>query len=276
MYQLTDEQKAALIARYSGRFHVPLLSYGTVRDYCDSCDHLPWLASVQNDLKDLQRPWTVKAALGLVPVGSRLLEIGSGQPLVAAFLAELGYKVTVVDPYDGSGGGPTEFDTFVQLYPKVQIVRRPFQANLPELANQTFDGIYSISVLEHIPAPDLTSIVDAISCHLTPGGCVFHSVDCVIEGADAVYHVEQCKRVALYHKMMTKGLPTDAEDITTLFETARHDLETCYLSAAGHNLWRGAQPYETFPFRKVLSFQFATNRRNGQTSLAIPQGEIAL
>jgi len=29
MYQLTDEQKAALIARYSGRFHVPLLSYGT-------------------------------------------------------------------------------------------------------------------------------------------------------------------------------------------------------------------------------------------------------
>ena len=53
-----------------------------------------------------------------------------------------------------------------------------------------------------------------------------------------------------------EGMPVD-RDIAKLFERARHDLETCYLSAAGHNLWRGAQPYETFPFRKVLSFQLA-------------------
>lgn len=53
MYQLTDEQKAALIARYSGRFHVPLLSYGTCVTTAIACDHLPWLASVQNDLRDL-------------------------------------------------------------------------------------------------------------------------------------------------------------------------------------------------------------------------------
>ncbi len=261
MYQLTDEQKAALIARYSGRFQVPLLSYGTVRDYCDSCDNLPWLSSVQNDLKDLQRPWTVKATLGLVPLGSRLLEIGAGQPLVAACLAELGYEVTVVDPYDGSGGGPTEFDRFVQVYPKVQILRRTFQADLPELANQTFDGIYSISVLEHIPAPELAEIVNAISCYVRPGGSVFHSVDCVIEGTGAAYHIEQCQRIIVHHNTLMERMPIDTEDIAKLFETARYDLETCYLSAAGHNMWRGTQPYETFPFRKVLSFQFATNRR---------------
>jgi SAM-dependent methyltransferase len=258
---LTDEQKAALIARYSGRFHVPPLSYGTVRDYCDSCDNLPWLSSVQNDLKDLQRPWTVKAVLGLVPLGSRLLEIGAGQPLVAACLAELGYQVTVVDPYDGSGGGPTEFDRFVQLYPSVQILRRTFQAELPELAKQTFDGIYSISVLEHIPAPELAAIINAISSYLRPGGWVFHSIDCVIEGASAAYHIEQCKRITAHHNTLMEGMAVDTGDIVKLFERARHDLETCYLSAAGHNLWRGAQPYETFPFRKVLSFQFATNRR---------------
>jgi SAM-dependent methyltransferase len=267
MYQLTDEQKAALIARYSGRFHVPLLSYGTVRDYCDSCDNLPWLSSVQNDLKDLQRPWTVKAALGLVPLGSRLLEIGAGQPLVAACLAELGYKVTVVDPYDGSGGGPTQFDEFVQLYPKVQVLRRTFQPDLPELANETFDGIYSISVLEHIPPPKLAPIFDAISSHLRPGGWVFHSVDCVIEGPGAAYHIEQCKRITLHHNASIGGMPIDTEEIAKLFHRARQDLETHYLSAASHNLWRGAQPYETFPFRKVLSFQLATNRSNHSRSL---------
>jgi SAM-dependent methyltransferase len=190
-----------------------------------------------------------------------LLEIGAGQPLVAACLAELGYQVIVVDPYDGSGGGPTEFDRFVQLYPSVQILRRTFQAELPELAKQTFDGIYSISVLEHIPAPELAAIINAISSYLRPGGWVFHSIDCVIEGASAAYHIEQCKRITAHHNTLMEGMAVDTGDIVKLFERARHDLETCYLSAAGHNLWRGAQPYETFPFRKVLSFQFATNRR---------------
>src|SRR4029077_4840355 len=134
MYQLTDEQEAALIARYSGRFHVPLRSYGTVRDYCDSYDHLPWIASVQNDLKDLQRPWTIKATLGLLPPPARLLEIGAGEPLVAACLAQIGYEVTVVDPYDGSGGGEQVVELFTQAYPQVRIIRAPFQLGLPDLA----------------------------------------------------------------------------------------------------------------------------------------------
>src|SRR5712692_5097989 len=99
MRSFSPTEKDALLKRYAGRFPIKAFDYGTVRDYCDSCDHLPWLSSAQNDLKDLQRPWTVKAALGLLAPGSRLLEIGAGQPLVAAFLAELGYDVTVIDPY---------------------------------------------------------------------------------------------------------------------------------------------------------------------------------
>src|SRR6266851_3507891 len=170
MQALSPMERTALIERYASKFPVEPLAYGTVRDYCDSCDHLPRLSTLQNDLKDLQRPWTVKAALGLLAPGSRLLEIGAGQPLVAAFLAELGYDVTVIDPYDGSGGGPTEFDKFVQLYPRVSIIRGHFGPGLPELANETFDGIYSISVLEHVPEPGLGRIFAALSGHLRPGG----------------------------------------------------------------------------------------------------------
>src|SRR5882762_1843803 len=257
MYQLTDEQKAALIARYSGRFHVPPLSYGTVRDYCDSCDNLPWLSSVQNDLKDLQRPWTVKAALGLVPLGSRLLEIGAGQPLAAASLAELGYKVTVVDPYDGSGGGPTEFDKFVELYPKVRLIRSQFGTALPELMNESFDGIYSVSVLEHVPEPDLERLFQALSIRLKPGGYSFHSIDCVTEGDGTQYHLEHCCRIFGYQCRMTDEGTQDGQDFLAIIEKADQDLETCYLSAAGHNLWRGSIRYDAFPFRKVLSIQTA-------------------
>src|SRR5438067_9785920 len=192
MQEPTHTEIDNLIRRYSGRFPVPMFSYGTVRDYCDSCDNLPWLSSVQNDLKDLQRPWTVKATLGLLPPGSRLLEIGAGQPLVAAWLANLGYRVTIVDPYDGSGGGPLEFDRFVQLYPKVRIIRSRLEANLPELEGELFDGIYSISVLEHISEPALGALFQAISAYLPPDGRSFHSVDCVSEGNDASYHFDHC------------------------------------------------------------------------------------
>ena len=62
------------------------------------------------DLKDVQRPWVLKAIVGAVPPGSRLLEIGAGEPLVAELLARLGYDVTVVDPYDGRDRGPTDLE----------------------------------------------------------------------------------------------------------------------------------------------------------------------
>ncbi len=138
MHRLDDTEKAALVEHYAVKFRVKPFDYGTVRDYCDSCDHLPCLSTLQNDLKDLQRPWTVKAALGLLPPGSRLLEIGAGQPLVAALLAELGYDVTVIDPYDGSGRGPTEVENFMQLYPNIRIIRDQFRLGVPELKNQIF------------------------------------------------------------------------------------------------------------------------------------------
>src|SRR5712664_1915654 len=92
--------------RYREKPPFPELSYGTVRDYCDSADFFPQLDRHQKDLKTVERPWAVKAILNRVPPGGRLLEIGSGEPLAAATLAGLGYDVTVCDPFDGSGNGP--------------------------------------------------------------------------------------------------------------------------------------------------------------------------
>jgi SAM-dependent methyltransferase len=257
MHEITPAEKAALIERYGGRFSVPFCSYGTVEDYCDSCDHLPWLSYVQNDLKDLQRPWTIKAALDFLPPPARLLEVGAGQPLVAGSLAQLGYNVTVVDPYDGSGGGPQEFELFSQAYPQVRIIRAQFQTGLPELAELSFDGIYSISVLEHIAKPALASLFEAVSRHLRSGGYSFHSIDCVVKGAAANHHFEQALVVLTHQSAIGGKLPLQGNELPALLHCADADLETCYLSAVGHNLWRGALPYASFPFRKVLSLQTA-------------------
>ena len=73
---------------------------------------------IDGDLKNVQRPWAVKAVLANVPPPARLLEIGGGEPIVSGFLSELGYDVTLVDPYDGFGNGPTDY----------QALRRAFSA----------------------------------------------------------------------------------------------------------------------------------------------------
>src|SRR5947207_559477 len=109
---LSREQKSDLLERYGGQFRIAELTHGTVSDFCDSCDHIPYLTNIQGDLKDLQRPAALKAILGLCRPGSSVLEVGAGEPYVSHMLSELGYTVTVVDPYDGSGRGPTEFEHY--------------------------------------------------------------------------------------------------------------------------------------------------------------------
>src|SRR5256885_2522450 len=139
-----------IVARFSTSKQVSETSYATVRDYCESLDELPQITAVDGDLKNVQRPWAVKAILANVPPPARLLEIGGGEPIVSGFLTELGYDVTLVDPYDGFGNGPTEYERYTQQFPHVKIVREYFRPGLAGLAARSFDAILSISVLEHM------------------------------------------------------------------------------------------------------------------------------
>lgn len=266
---LAPSRPEALLSRYAGAFPVEPLGYGTVRDYCDSCDGVPELAAVQGDLKDIQRPWTVKAILGLVPPGGRVLEVGGGEPLVAGALAELGYDATLVDPYDGSGRGPQEYEYYVTNFPKVRIVRQLFGPGLAELAGERFDAIFSVSVLEHVPpGATLDGLFQGIAEHLVPGGWSLHCVDCVARGEADAFHLAQCVRVLAWQERLAgrDEVNNAAGEISALVLRAQGDLETYYLSAEGHNRWRGAMPYADFPYRRVLSVQFAERKPAGDPS----------
>jgi hypothetical protein len=103
------------------------LSYPTVKDFCDSVENFKDLCSLNGDLKNVQRPWLVKTILRILPEGSKLLEIGAGEPKVADFLNKLEYKVTIIDPYDGTGNGPTEFEYFKKCYPDIRIIKNYFE-----------------------------------------------------------------------------------------------------------------------------------------------------
>ena len=178
-----------LVRRYA-QTKFPPLSYATVRDYCDSADHLKILGGM-NDLKDVQRPWTAKAMLGELKPGGSILEIGAGEPLVASLMQSLGWNVTACDPYDGSGHGPTEYSRYCKMYPRVKIVRSVFDAAVAEPMRGQLDAVYSISVLEHVQGADLEKLFAGIETALKPGGLSLHCADAVVQGNGTEFHIEQ-------------------------------------------------------------------------------------
>jgi SAM-dependent methyltransferase len=228
----------------------PRISVATVADYVESYELLPLLATNAGDLKDVQRPWAVKAIFGSVPRHSRLCEIGAGEPLVADILQRSGYSVTVVDPYRGLGQGPTEFEPFKTKYPNLRFIRELFSNNVPGLVDGEFDAIYSISVLEHVHFDLLNSVTTGIHRYLKPSGRHIHAIDYVLAGNGDEYHFELLRRLSTdFH--ISSGL------LMHTLSDATKNPETYFLSAEAHNRWRGDLPYSEFPMRKVISIQLS-------------------
>jgi SAM-dependent methyltransferase len=247
-----------IIARFSGVSRPAGTSYATVRDYCESLDELPAITGMDGDLKNVQRPWAVKAVIAAVRPPARVLEIGGGEPIVSGFLSELGYEVTLVDPYDGFGNGPTDYQRYVEEFPHVNIVREYFGPGLPALGPQSFDAIFSISVIEHIPADSLHQCFDAIAGFLSPGGASIHCFDFILQGHGEAYDVQQAQKILAEQQRITNTSPSVSFD--ELLQSVRQDVETFFLSPQGHHHWRGGQLYPAFPFRKVVSLQMVGRR----------------
>jgi len=181
--------------QYKG-FRTAPISYATVRDFANGVDYLPELAAISKDLKDAQRAWMLKSIIGSVPAGGRLLEIGTGDPHVVHWLSQLGYQIVVVDPYDGSGHGPTDFEFYREHFPDVKFIRENFSDNVSGLADQSFDCIYSISVVEHIPHSALKDVMTGIRRYQKPGAITIHAVDHVLKGMGYAHHRKTLQVIA--------------------------------------------------------------------------------
>ncbi|PTM45281.1 class I SAM-dependent methyltransferase [Phreatobacter oligotrophus] len=226
---------------------MPRVAVGTVADHCDSVDHFGPLATHQGDMKDMQRCWVMKAILATAHPGAKLLEIGAGEPVVAGLLARLGYDVTIIDPYDGCGNGPTSFDHYCSEYPDVRF-RREYLNELTVIEPE-FDVIYSISVLEHVPLDNMANLFEGVRKASVEGAVYIHAVDHVLRGIGSDYHLDMLTHVAA-------DCHIRASDLADALDFAADDPDTYFLSAEAHNRWRGATPYEQFPMRRCISVQF--------------------
>jgi hypothetical protein len=162
----------------------------------------------------------------------------------------MGYQIVVVDPYDGSGHGPTDFEFYQDHFPDVKFIRENFSDNVSGLDEQSFDCIYSISVLEHIPHPALEHVIRGIRRYQKPGVNTIHAVDHVLMGMGSAHHRQTLSIIA-------ENLGISDYDLESTLHKAELDVETYFLSAESHNMWRGSIPYDDFPMRRCISVQFS-------------------
>jgi uncharacterized UPF0146 family protein len=205
---------------------------------------MPGLAGANFDMKDLQRCWMIKAILGSVEIGAKLVEIGAGEPLVAGALSRIGYDVTVVDPYDGSGNGPREYDSFRTAYPDLKFVREQFPP--AQSLGADLGAVYSISVLEHVPLEAIDAVMGGAAALLGEGGSQIHAVDHVLAGWGAEEHLEKLRRIAA-------GMGVAEPDLEAAIASLTDDPDTYFVSAESHNRWRGALPYDQYEMRRIVS-----------------------
>jgi glycosyltransferase involved in cell wall biosynthesis len=241
-----------IIGLYEGVYKLPLLGYATVRDYCESVDEMRCLATINGDLKNVQRPWAVKTVLGNVARGGRILEIGAGEPWIADMLNRAGYEAWVVDPYDGSGNGPVAMAQFMAECPKIRFLRDEFTDDILDIPPGTFDCVYSVSLLEHLTPDALHALARGTVKFLKPSGFTFHAIDHIQRGMG---HREDMERLELLSCLFGIG----SVELHATLQRLDRDLDAYTLSAEGLNQWRGFRPYEQFRMRKWVSLQIATD-----------------
>lgn len=124
----------------------------------------------EHTLKDIQDTFILSLLKGMK--GKRILEIGGGNSRVAQALAR-DNEVWLVDGFEGKDGGPAK----VPNLPGVKIVVGYMGQYLKELRDGYFDYIFSISVIEHVPAKSYADCFRDIARVLAPGGQTIHAID---------------------------------------------------------------------------------------------------
>ena len=247
----TDGQLANIASMYRGQFKTLPLSYATIRDFRDSLDYLHPIATAGEDLKDSRRPWVPKAILCLVPPCSRVLEIGDGEPFVADILDRLGYAVWIVDPFDRSAHGPLDYEMPGTECPGVRFVRGVFGEQVLQAPPGGFDCIFSISVLERVPAEIREGIFAGMKKYLRPSGRSVHALHHMHKGS-----VDDERYTKLKSIVRKSGF--EEIELTQLIASMDSDPETRYFSAESHNSLRGSLSSDEIRMSVCVSIQMAS------------------
>jgi hypothetical protein len=137
-------------------------------------------------------PVVAKLITEILPPGSRLIDVGAGVTPLAPFLTSRGYVVDTVDPSPTIRSWPPQPDWnewYFLDYGSVGLANRSWNCTLDKLPRRPpSDGIYSISVIEHVTAAARRSLLSDISARTRPGGLVVLTID-LVPGTDELWNL---------------------------------------------------------------------------------------
>lgn len=145
----------------------------------------PGFTDDQWGIKAHNRPWIEEA--GRFASGQRVIEVGGAYSRLPEYLGtKYGVEPWIADDF-GKGspdvqlwsrwGDPTELPA---KHPGVHYVFRRLGEVAPELPDEHFDRVFSVSTLEHIPRAARRSVLADMHRILAPGGMELHTIDIAV------------------------------------------------------------------------------------------------
>lgn len=124
----------------------------------------------RGNIKDFQDAFALSLMQG--QSGMAVLEMGGGDSRVLRELAPKN-ECWNVDIFQGKDGGPA----YVPEIPGVKTVMGLMGQFLPDVPSNHFDYVFSVSVVEHIPAANLKAVFEDCMRVLKPNGIMAHAID---------------------------------------------------------------------------------------------------
>lgn len=231
--------------------------YALIRKYEEEFPEAAAPLKLRGMLKDFQNLFCLDQILTRLPDGGRLLEIGGGSCLMMRTLARARpgkYECWNLDPLDGSGNGPRsqaharEGETPMRALNGITIVEERIGAFTPALENASFDCIFSVSVMEHIPIRDWPKCFDDMHRLLKPGGFACHAVD--LHPLDRQTAEDRLMMLRLAQDKLFRAA---ASDMIPSIEQVRTDPETLSASPFEYARWLRYMNEPDGPYRRVAS-----------------------
>ena len=136
-----------------------------------------------NTTREFEYPWAHAQLQGAK--NADILEIGGGLSGFQFTLAKLGHKMTNLDPgLAARGKGWTvNNDAMATLNKKfgTSVTLKNCFIEEANLADESFDYVMSISTIEHIPEPDIETILSHVKRVLRPGGKFILTLDLFLD-----------------------------------------------------------------------------------------------
>lgn len=126
-----------------------------------------------------------------------IAEIGGGESRILPIMAKRNTCYNI-EKFEGVDGGPTG-DIEIQ---NVEIKRVFVGEFSPELADDSIDVLFSVSVIEHIPDDMVADFFLDCERILKPGGLMVHAIDMYLENEPSLYW---CDRFDKYYQAVTKS-----------------------------------------------------------------------